>query len=396
MADSPEQMAFSFFQEVEEVKKDQPVADRDFETEDEALDALLAARTPEGDEPPFDVMECCESNITPSGIPGERFSVSEPEANTLTDEDEEREIDAALERIFGGTESFPPANIESEMQEAITQVIAETAAEEKKEAENETEKVILLPEKRNPFPPLTEQTIRRAALGFLAEMKPDGAGMKFPSGVPRIRIDAGAFFLNAGKRNVEVAKTVLVMTCMDRDKCWIDASYKADLLKLLGEAKAEKAELEEMLKIKEPDLKDDSLFPESQNWDFSKAKSRKYHACLRKIEKIEYSIYHGSKFERLMFEQCADEYYLAVPAGLIAAEELPEEWGLVYIAENYEAAVIRPATPCRTTPEKRAAFALRAAAAGAEDLLFANGISLAKNSGKANYHLLPKRRKIYS
>ncbi len=383
MADSPEQMAFSFFQEVQEVKKDQPVADRDFETEDEALDALLAAGTPEDDEPPFDAMECCESNTTPSGIPGERFSVSETE--------EDREIDAVIERIFGTeTEEISAVTVENEMEEAIAQAVAE------EEAESEPEKVILLPEKRNPFPPLTEQTIRRAALGFLAAMKPDGAGMKFPSGVARIKIDAGAFFLNAGIRNVEVAKTVLVVTCMDRDKCWIDASYKADLLKLLGEAKAEKAELEEMLKIKEPDLKDDSLFPESQNWDFSKAKSRKYHACLRKIKKIEYSIYHGSKFERLMFEQCADEYYLAVPAGLIAAQELPEEWGLVYIAENYETAVIRPAKTCRTTPEKRVAFALRAATAGAGDLLFANGISIAKNSGKVNYHLLPKRRKIYS
>ncbi len=389
MADTPdqncEQMAFSFFQDMKEEKK-QSFEDRDFETEDEALDALLASGTTEDDEPPFDIP--AESELTHTGnCAGVRFISSEPEQSA-----EDREIDEAVERIFGIIDEAEAAtkNSSEAMTSELELEIADAAAEIDRE-----NTVIALPEKRTSFPPLTEQTIRRAALGFLAEMNPDGAGIRFPSGVPRIKIDAGAFFLNTGRKNTEIAKTVLVVTCLDRDKCWIDASYKTDLLKLLAEAKAEKNALEEILKVKEPELKDDSLFPESQNWDFSRSKSRKYHACLRKIEKIEYSIYHGSKFERLMFEQCADEYYLAVPAGLIAMHELPEEWGLVYVAENYSTTVIRPAKKCITTPENRTAFALRASAACTDEVLFANGISLS-GSGTAQFHLLPKRRKKYS
>ncbi len=381
MADSPEQMAFSFFQDMkEEMPAGQPpVAERDFETEDDALDALLSTAVTEEDEniPPFDMAEP-ENKETPSGMncAGERFPVSA--------EEEDREIDAAIERIFGVVEEAESmAALESEIQSVAAEI---TAAEKEEEPQPV---VIELREKRNSFPPLTEQTLRRAALGFLAGLNPDGAGMKFFSGSPKIKADAGAFFMENG----EVTGTVLVMTCMELSKCAPDASCRAELLKELDEAKAAKAALEEMLKEKEPELKDDSLFPETQCWEFKRTKNRKYHACLRKIEKLEYAICHGSKFDRLMFEQCADKYYLAVPAGVEPASELPEEWGILSIAENYQAEVIRPAKICGTTPEKRTLFAMRAAAAGLDGLLFANGISL--SGGRVCYHLPPKRRRKY-
>ncbi len=243
------------------------------------------------------------------------------------------------------------------------------------------------------FPPMNEQTLRRAALGFLAGMKPDGIGELFASGIPRTKVDAGAYYTGTGRKSVSVERTILALTCMDREKCWIDASEKATLLTALAEAKARKAELEEMLKVKEPELKDDSLFPETQTWDFARTKNRKYHACLRRIGKIEYSIYHGSKFERMRFEQTANEYYLIVPEKLIAADELPEEWGLVYIAADMSATVIREAQKHDCPPENRVSFALRAAASVTNNALFARGILNGGN--KVQFAPVPKRRRAY-
>ncbi len=363
-----EQLAFSFFKDFE---KDQeiPAAERDFDTEDDALSALL--------EPPED-----EQQLPPEEIPsGEQFfSAPEPETDA--------EIDAAADRFIASLDADFAVNTATA---DLVQEIADTVAEaEKEEAAEET--VVFIP-KKNTFPDLTEQNLRRAALGFLATLNPESMGLNFPSGIPRIKVDAGAYFFAPGRTPV-VNRTIAVVTCIDRNKCWIDASLKADLLEMLTNAQAEKAALEEELKVREPDLKDDSLFPEAQIWDFSRARSRKYKSCLKKIEKLEYSIYHGSKFERMMFEQLADEFYLVVPAGLITAAELPEEWGLIYVADDFSATVIREAKKCVCVQEKRNSFALRAAAAGYSDLLFANGISITKD-GTARFHLPPKRRKAY-
>lgn len=363
-----EQMAFSFFEGMK-ADKVQPAAERDFDTEDDALLALL-----ESDE---------DKQLPPEVEPsGEQF-FSAPEKET------EEEIDAAADQIIAALNTeFSINNDTADQLREIADIVAEV------EAENEDPlETVVECKKKNAFPELTEQTIRRAALGFLATQDPAGLGMNFPSGIARIKVDAGAYFFGPG-RTPAVDRTIAAVTCIDRNKCWIDASLKANLLKMLTAAQAEKAALEEMLKEKEPDLKDDSLFPEEQIWDFSRAKSRKYRSCLKKIEKLEYSIYHGSKFERMMFEQTADEFYLIVPAGLITAEELPVEWGLVYIAEDFSATVIRKAVKCPCTQEKRTAFALRAAVAGCGDVLFANGVAVT-NKGDVRFHLPPKRRKAY-
>lgn len=372
--DSCEQMAFSFLQEVK-VDKVQPAADRDFDTEDDALLALLESKK--------------DTQLPPEDQPsGEQF-FSAPETAPVQEETEE-EIDAAADQIIAALDTeFDINNDVADCTDAITDIVAEVEAEE-----DAAEESVVVPVKpKNAFPELTEQTIRRAAMGFLASLEPESLGMNFPSGIARIKVDAGAYFFASGRTPV-VDRTIAVVTCIDRNKCWIDASLKEDLLAMLTAAQQEKAAIEEELKVKEPDLKDDSLFPEAQIWDFSRARSRKYRSCLKKIEKLEYSIYHGSKFERMMFEQLADEFYLVVPTGLITAAELPEEWGLVYVAEDFSTTVIRNAKKCVCPQEKRTTFALRAAAAGCCDVLFANGISTAKN-GAIRFHLPPKRRKAY-
>lgn len=369
-----EQMAFSFLREIEADKKT-PAAERDFDTEEDALFALLESRE--------------DTQLPPEDAPsGEQFfSAPEPERDA---EETDAEIDAAADQFIANLNAEFAINTATD---DLAREIAATVAEVEAEEEETVEETVVTIRKKNAFPELTEQHLRRAALGFLATMNPESLGMNFSSGIARIKVDAGAYFFGTGRTPV-VDRTIAVVTCIDRNKCWIDASLKADLLAMLTQAQAEKVALEEELKVREPDLKDDSLFPEAQIWDFSRARSRKYKSCLKKIERLEYSIYHGSKFERMMFEQLADEFYLVVPSGLITAAELPEEWGLVYVAEDFSATVIRQAKKCECPQEKRTSFALRAAAAGCGDLLFANGISITKE-GTPRFHLPPKRRKAY-
>lgn len=361
MSDDREQMLFTF----------------EYDTEDDALEALLNPQDELPDLPPPHPLECdCCNAVNPA------ISVSEEK----TDDEVVSAVDDAIDMAT--------------MEQEIAQVIAETDAELAAEAaevdrELEDEAVIEITEKkRNTLPPMNQKFIRIAAAGFLAQLKPDGLGIDIRTRISRLKADAGAFFLSAGRKTVDVARTILVVTSLDRDDCWIDASRKADLLAALTAAKEEKTAIEEELKTKEPDLKDDSLFPESQIWDFSRAKSRKYHSCLRKIERLEHAIYHGSKFERLMYEKTADEFYLVVPKGLITACELPEQWGLVYVNDDASIEVVREAEKCECFPAARTDFALRVTAGSAADFMLANGISL--KDGAVRFHPRPKHRKPYS
>lgn len=365
MSDDREQMFFSFANE--------------YETEDDALEALLNPGKDETPDLPLPhPLECdCCNAVNPA------FSVSVEK----TDDQIESAVDDAIDM----------AAMEQEIAQVIAETDAEIAAETaavERELEEKVSVIEVTVKKGTPLPPMNQKFIRIAAAGFLAQLKPDGLGIDFRTGISRIKADAGAYFLSAGRKSMEVTRTILVITSLDRDDCWIEASRKADLLAALTEAKAEKAAIEEELKTKEPDLKDDSLFPESQIWDFSKAKSRKYHSCLRKIERLEHAIYHGSKFERLMYEKAADEFYLVVPAGLIAANELPEQWGLVYVNRDASLDVIREAEKCECSAETRSDFVLRAAANSADMFMLAHGISL--KDGVVRFHPQPKRRKPYS
>lgn len=386
--ETSEQMAFSFYDEMEPRKR--AALERDFDTEEDALDALLDnGSEPEKPAPHPLECDCCCAVSVPD--PAEQANPPSPETHSgergsLSDEPAKMPEDVPPFAAPFTVADDKALSALDQIEQAERGNQADAAGDEPEET------VIVLPAKSTPFPPLTDQTIRRAAAGFLATLKPDGIGLHFSSGIPRVKIDAGAYFLSGGKVP-QVTRTVLVVTGVDRDKCWIDASEKEKLLAMLAAAKEEKASLEEMLKQKEPGLKDDSLFPESQTWDFTRTKNRKYHACLHKIEKIESLIYHGSKFERMLFEKLADEYYLAVPKDLIAADELPEAWGLIYIADDFSATVIRPAKKCDCPAENKMSFVFHAASAHTDSFLLANGISV--SDGIAKFYLPPKRRKAY-
>lgn len=190
-----EQMAFSFLREVETDKKT-PAIERDFDTEEDALFALLESKNDEQQLPPEE---------TPSGE--QFFSASE-------EEETETEIDAAADQIIANLDAEFAINTATG---DFTQEIADTVAEVEAEEEEAIEETVVTIRRKNAFPELTEQHLRRAALGFLATLKPESMGMNFPSGIARIKVDAGAYFFGLGRTPV-VNRTIAVVTCIDRNK----------------------------------------------------------------------------------------------------------------------------------------------------------------------------------
>lgn len=334
--------------------------------------------------------------MLPGDVKRNRVFDSEDDAlNAMLD----RDAQSQTENVPGDTlEDFPRDTAprgEVRPATAVTENPVLVTAETEKDVSGGNDIKIVNIGHTNPFPPLTEQNLRRAALGFLAALKPDGFGMRFPSPVPRIRIDAGAFFLAPGFRMPQVVRSVLVLVCMNREGYHLDKAEKAALLATLNVEKAKKASLEEMLKHQDPSVKDDSLFDETRTWDFSRTKNRRYHTCLRRIEKLNQAICRGSKFERLRCEQAANEFYLAVPAGLIAPSEAPSGWGLLTIQDDFSVRTLLDAPVHECPPENQAAFAIRVAASDAKSFLFANGVALAED-GAAHFYPVPRRRRSYS
>ena len=138
-----EQMAFSFFKEIEADKKT-PAAERDFDTEDDALFALLESREDEQQLPPEEA---------PSG---EQFFSAPEQGET------EAEIDAAADQFIANLDAeFAINTATDDLVKEITDTVAEVEAEE----EETVEETVVTIRKKNAFPELTEQHLRRAALG---------------------------------------------------------------------------------------------------------------------------------------------------------------------------------------------------------------------------------------
>ncbi|MBO5959109.1 MAG: hypothetical protein J6Q65_03205, partial [Lentisphaeria bacterium] len=175
--DRCEQMAFSFFQDdvVKTVKKTS-IADQEFDTEEDALFALLGSHTDDTQLPPedsasgeqfFSAPEEAVETVAETETVAEAETVAETEAVAVgiaEEEKDEAEIEravAALEQEFGLNNDI--ADLTKEIVDTVVDIEQEIEAEEEEEAP-----VIIPVKKKNIFPPLTEQPLRRAALGFLA------------------------------------------------------------------------------------------------------------------------------------------------------------------------------------------------------------------------------------
>lgn len=383
-----DQLSFDFLDDF----TDNPAEKQFFDSEDD----LLAVVTTSVDNETDTILPADDdSKIISAGVFEDCVATSQEEddSDTILEsaEDAEKEL-VSLGMILPGAipQTTSTARVIHEQETSETTIDIPNEDSETEIADQTIEKVVEIHEKRRLK--LTDKTITRAALAFLASLKVDGAAVRVPTALSRVKADAAAFILQAGKHTPSVYCTIIAQTCMERSKC---VTNRAELEILEGNLDAEnviRESIEAELRLNEPELCDCSLFPESASWNYTATRNRQYHACLKRIGKIESALEHSSFPARLAAEQKASEFYLVTPENLVTADEICPDWGLVYVKDDMSFRVIREAAFHECSQDALTAFCLRIAASSTNDILFANGINI-NDSGEVELRPIPKRRR---
>ena len=237
---------------------------------------------------------------------------------------------------------------------------------------------------------LTPKQMKRAAMAFLASLQPSGVAIDVPAG-GRCRADAAACWIEKGQ---------VVRTAIADIQTGLDASSgddgKKGILDSLKLARMEREVLEQEIRRTEPDLRDSSqLFTEFSDWNYEVSKNPAYRECLQKIRRMEHSLYHGTRLERLIRTKAASELYLIVPENAVSPDYPLNGCGLVYIKSDLSFELICPAGQQENvSKDHQLRLALNIAVSGRQDVLFANGIY--PSGGKLKCGPLPRRRHIRS
>jgi hypothetical protein len=236
--------------------------------------------------------------------------------------------------------------------------------------------------------------LRQAVLVWLAKQNPTGIGINVPTRFSKFQADVAAFWSYPLKKKIySPYKTVTVEIRPGREECWPDFSKQQELLKDLVGLKERKREMEEKIKKDEPEIKDnDVLFNEFDSWRFKDSKNKNYQKCLRDIEKIEHSIYKGSRFEQIRRSHVADNLYIAVPGDVIHPDELADGWGLIFIDENLSVKVVKNPDDKDCTDESRMHLAQTISASASRFVLHSQGVNVSQD-GKFFITAPPHRRR---
>ena len=238
---------------------------------------------------------------------------------------------------------------------------------------------------------LTPLKMRQAVLQWLALQDPSGVAVKVPTRISKYQVDAAAFWSMPSGSRRRIEKTVLVEIRHDRDHCWPDCSNRETILKKIRELKAEKTELEKVVRSTEPELKaTDTLFEEFECWDYEKSRNPDYQRCLNKLEELQHSLYKGSRLELIRQSQTADYIYVAFPEGTIHADELIDGIGLLAIKDDLEIEEIKKPDAQVCSADSRRHIVQNIAIASKKAALFANGVNL---SAKRVFITAPPRKR---
>ncbi len=273
-------------------------------------------------------------------------------------------------------------------------VIAEAPAPAENQAEEEPE-VIYIESRPVKKPELTPQNLKRVALAFLSALCPDGLSMNVPTRVKRLCADAAAFWSMPGEKkgSLRIYRTAIVETRTEAD-VGIECANRAELKSLLDIAKMERDTLEGEIRRTEPDLKDEStLFSEFEFWNYSRSTNPAYKECLKRIDGLEYALYHGSRSDHMRAAKVASELYLMVPAGTVSAKEVADSWGLIHVNDDLTFRLVKEPEMRECPAENMQRLALNIAVAARKDVLFANGIERGKKGEAPSVGVLPHKRR---
>ncbi|MPM91603.1 hypothetical protein SDC9_138734 [bioreactor metagenome] len=176
------------------------------------------------------------------------------------------------------------------------------------------------------------------------------------------------------------------------DNCFCECVDQRAMLDEIHAMREEKERIEAEIRVTEPELaaKDD-LFGEFRSWDYASSRNPAYRRLRNKLEKLQHSLYQGSRLERIRRAAVADLCYLAVPAGLVAPDEIEEGWGLVYLNADRSFTLLREASmQDNVEPRGRKLLAQNIAIAATHAVLFMAGVD--RSGDEVRFRRPPRRR----
>ncbi len=242
---------------------------------------------------------------------------------------------------------------------------------------------------------LTRADFQQLCVGFLASLGVHALASSVPVRRSRSLVNAAGFWRGENGRLNETAKTAVVVLSDRYDNCFCECADQKIMLEAIHSLRDEKERIEAEIRAAEPELaaKDD-LFGEFRSWDYASSRNPAYRKLRSKLEKLQHSLYQGSRLERIRRAAVADLCYLAVPAGLVAPDEIEEGWGLVYLNADRSFTLIREATPQdNVEPKGRRHLTRNIAVAATQAVLFASGIDTSNN--EISFRRPPRRRRIW-
>ena len=267
--------------------------------------------------------------------------------------------------------------------------------EEPERAEVAPESPAAPPEPARVPPPkaLTRSDFHQLCIGFLASLSPDAIATFVPVRQIKYQVTAAGFWLGGNPRNREVARTAAVVFFDQPDNCFCDCVDQKALLEAIHNLRDEKEKLEAEIRATEPELASaNDLFSEFRSWDYASSRNPAYQKLRRKLEKLQHTLHQGSRLEHIRRAGAADLCYLAVPAGLIAPDEIAAGWGLVYLNADRSFTLVREAElQVGVDPRNRQLLARNIAVAATSAVLFAAGVEHCGEN--VRYRRVPRRRR---
>ncbi len=243
---------------------------------------------------------------------------------------------------------------------------------------------------------LSPQTLKRAALAFLAALNPTGLALSVPTRLKKFQADAAAFWSEPASRRgiLRVTKTVIVETSFE-NIISMDCSNRRELTALLSAAKLERCNLEAEIRRTEPHLKEmDTLFVDFDSWDYKRSSNKAYKQCLKRIDELEYALYHGSRLDKIRTAKTASQLYLAVPENTVKPNEIADSWGLIYVMPDLTFRLVKEPETWNCPEENMNHLAQNIAASAMRDVLFSNGIYTDKTGSAPCLGPVPRRRRL--
>lgn len=243
--------------------------------------------------------------------------------------------ETAAEESVAEPESTPTSEQEPNNELPVVELIA--APEES---------IIEEEEKAPATPKLGMLEMRQAALGFLAAKLPAGVAGYVPARFRKYQVAAAAFWTRDFGKVKQVVRTAIVEIYDHRDRCFADCADRRALLDAIHALRGEREQLEAQIRQEEPHLADtDDLFSELRTWHYERSANPDYRRLRRKLDKLQHTLYHGSRLERIRRAGVADVLYLAVPAGVLETDEIAAGWGLLYIYPDGRVEIVAEPDP---------------------------------------------------